>query len=245
MKLRVLNSDSSGNSYILDAGDSALIIEAGVPVNRVKRELDYKVNKIVGCLVTHEHGDHAGRVKEYMKNGIRVYASPGTVGKIGVKNHHNLVPIPIAKYQIGDFEVRPFDVIHDVAQPYGYLIRHEQCGKVLFVTDSQFLNVKFPGLNNIILETNYCEDILDRNERGGRISPFLADRIRASHMSIQTAVEFLKMQDLAAVNNIVLSHLSSSNSNAGEFKQRIETETLKNVYVADRDMIIPLGKSPF
>lgn len=37
MKLVVLGSSSSGNCYVLDAGDEALILEAGIRLNEVKR----------------------------------------------------------------------------------------------------------------------------------------------------------------------------------------------------------------
>ena len=60
MKLKVLGSNSLGNCYILENKDEALIIEAGIKFAKVKESLNYNISKIVGCLVSHEHNDHAG-----------------------------------------------------------------------------------------------------------------------------------------------------------------------------------------
>ena len=59
MKLVVLGSSSSGNCYVLDAGNEALILEAGIRLNEVKKVLGFNIRKVVGCLITHQHGDHA------------------------------------------------------------------------------------------------------------------------------------------------------------------------------------------
>lgn len=51
-------------------------------------------------------------------------------------------------------------------------------------------------------------------------------------MSVETCLEILQANDLRAVNNIILIHLSDKNSDAKVFKQRIEDTTLKNVTIA-------------
>ena len=244
MKLHILKSSSKGNGYVLEAKDSALIIEAGVDSRHLKRSLDFNISKVVACLVSHEHKDHSAKAEQYAKNGIRVFASPGTVEALGFKSH-NLVPILKAKNRIGDFEVRPFDVIHDVAEPFGFLIRHEACGTVLFVTDTQYIDARFPNLNQIIIEANYCEDILEADDRNGTISSFLSDRIRRSHMSIQTAMKLLEAQDLSKVRNIVLTHLSDTNSHAIRFREMVRKRFGRKVHIAESGMSIDFSLNPF
>ena len=63
MKLIVLGSSSSGNCYILDNGKEALIIEAGIRFQEVKKALDFNLRKVVGCVVTHAHNDHVNPEK--------------------------------------------------------------------------------------------------------------------------------------------------------------------------------------
>ena len=56
MKLIVVDSGSSGNSYILTNGEEALILDCGLPFREVKKALGFNVRQIVGVIVTHEHG---------------------------------------------------------------------------------------------------------------------------------------------------------------------------------------------
>ncbi len=56
MRLIVLGSSSSGNCYILENENEALILEAGIPFLEVKKKLDFNIMKIVGVLVSHSHG---------------------------------------------------------------------------------------------------------------------------------------------------------------------------------------------
>ena len=55
MELKVLGSGSSGNCYILENDNEALIIEAGLPFMEVKKALNFNVMKIKAVLVSHTH----------------------------------------------------------------------------------------------------------------------------------------------------------------------------------------------
>lgn len=243
MELRIAGSNSAGNGYALVSRDSILLIECGVHLDTMKALIDYELGRVVGCIVTHEHGDHFKYHRQYTEAGIDIYASAGTLD--GIYGHRYKIVKYMEAYQVGDFMIRPFAIQHDAAQPVGYIISHEESGNVLFLTDTQFSRYRFQGLNNIILEANYCEGILNQRVWSGSIEPFIANRIRNSHMSIQTCSELLQANDLAAVNNIVLIHLSDGNSDAKKFKAQIERETGKAVTIADRGISVKLDKTPF
>ena len=70
IKLKVLGSGSSGNCYILENENEALIIEAGLPFMEVKKALNFNVMKIVGMISSHEHGDHYKYFEQYKNAGI-------------------------------------------------------------------------------------------------------------------------------------------------------------------------------
>lgn len=55
MNLKIINSGSIGNCYILENQNEALIIEAGVKFLEIKKALNYDIGKIQGCLISHEH----------------------------------------------------------------------------------------------------------------------------------------------------------------------------------------------
>ena len=74
MELKVLGSSSNGNCYILDNGKEALLLEAGVRFQEVKKALGYNLRKVVGCLITHRHNDHAKYIKAMVDNGFHTLA---------------------------------------------------------------------------------------------------------------------------------------------------------------------------
>lgn len=244
MELKVLGSCSRGNCYILESGTEALILEAGIPPKRVKVALGFNLSKVVGCLVTHEHGDHAKHAHDLGRLGITVYASRGTVEAIGA-THRTEVLAPRVRHRLGGFTVLPFPVEHDVREPYGYLIHHEEAGNVLFATDTYYLRYTFAGLNNILLEANYALDILDEGVRRGTVHAAQRQRVLTSHMDIETCKEVLRANDLSAVNSIVLIHLSDSNSDADRFRREVAELTGKRVHIATPGLVLPFNKTPF
>lgn len=241
MKLHIIGSSSAGNCYILQAEDnSSLIIEGGVNLKEVKKALKFDISKVCGIIISHEHGDHAKYAKDYLKSGIKVYATKGTLEQIGC-NINNSVSYDFEK-KIGIFKILPFKVIHDASEPCGYLINHPECGNVFFATDTHYLPNRYLGLNNIIVEANYSKEILSNRLNKGDINISVYNRVLSSHMEINTTLNFIKANDLSKITNIVLIHLSDSNSNEAEFKTSVENLIGKLVYVAKKGMVINFNK---
>lgn len=246
MQLQVINSNSAGNAYILSNDKEALLIECGVLWEKIKQAIGYQISKIAGCIVTHEHKDHCKAVGQVLGAGINVWATVGTHMAMGTDKHHRAKAVKQGyEFTIGSFTVKAFEVKHDAADPVGYLISHPECGTVLFLTDSYYCEYNFIGLNNIIIEANYCQQILDKRVADGMNPKFLRDRVITSHMSLDTCKQTLQAYDLSQVNNVVLIHLSDGNSHAARFKREVEEVTGKTVFVADAGMKIPFNKQPF
>jgi len=245
MKLTIIGSNSAGNSYLLGNDQETLILECGVRFDRIQQALGFNLKKVVGCLISHEHKDHCKSVHNILRAGINAYTSAGTHKAMGTSDHHRAWNLESGKQaMIGNFKVLPFDVMHGAAQPFGYLIYHDECGSVLFLTDSYYSRYKFSGLNNIILEANYCENILQEQYEAG-VAKKYRDHVIEGHMSIQTCKELLKANDLSQVNNIVLIHLSDGNSDALRFQREVQEVTGKTVHIAEAGMEIPFNKTPF
>jgi phosphoribosyl 1,2-cyclic phosphodiesterase len=240
MNLIVLGSSSKGNCYLLSSESEVLIIECGVNISEIKKALNFSFAKVVGCVLTHEHMDHAKSAKEMMQMGINLYTSRGTIRSLALDiNHHRLKTIKAGEaVQIGSFKILPFKTQHDVAEPLGFIINHPETGNILFITDSFYVENTFRNLHNVIIEANFSQDIIDEKVRNGASPEFLRNRIFKSHMSLETCKKTLKANDLSKVNNIVLIHLSDGNSNATQFREEIEGLTGKNVHVADAGIII-------
>ncbi len=250
MVLSVLGSSSSGNAYVLHNAGEALLIEAGIAFKKIVATLEGNISKVVGCLITHEHGDHAGRINEVLNAVIPVYATRGTIEAAKVTSEWKPRELERAEQgykvqTIGRFKVIPFATKHDCAEPVGFYIWHPETGGVLFATDTYYLPNTFKGLNNVLIECNYDPEILDRNVEEGRLIPTLRERVRESHLSIDTCIDALKANNLKAVNNIVLIHLSSGNGDPVAFKDRVYRATGKRVHIARPGLNINFNKTPF
>ena len=241
MKLKVIGSGSKGNAYLLYNEQEALLIECGVNIKEIKKALDFNLSKVAGCLVSHEHGDHAKSIKEVMAAGIDVYATEGTHTACNTLINHRSKVLR-SMITVGGFKISAFDIRHDAAEPCGFLINHPECGNTLFLTDTFYCPYTFKNLHNIIVECNFSEKII--RERLAEME-FLKNRIFQSHMSLETCKEFLKANDLSQTNNIVLIHLSDGNSDEAYFKSEITQLTGKTVTVADKGLEINLDKTPF
>lgn len=246
MKLRIIGTGSKGNAYVLENEHEALLIEAGVNVKEIKQALDFDYSKVVGCIVTHEHLDHCKSANDLMRLGIDVYTGEKTHQKINGDVIHRAMSIASKEtIKLGNFKIMAFDVKHDAAEPLGFLIEHPDCGRVLFLTDTYYCKYTFPGLNNIIIEANYSKEIIDKKYGPDSDKEFLRNRILKSHFSLANCKDMLKANDLRQVNNIVLIHLSDSNSDEKQFQKEVSELTNKNVHVASNGMVIDFKKTPF
>ena len=245
MNLRCLGSSSKGNSYLLTKEDFALVIECGVPFKEVKKALGFSIHHIEACFLTHLHGDHGKYVGEYLKAGIKVYAHPKVVAESNIVSY-NWRPMTIQKQitLISGTRILPFEVVHDVPC-FGYLFEMPGGNRFPFITDTHYSPFTFPDMTNIIIECNHSQAILKQRLESGKLQKFLHDRIIKSHMSMETCLKFLQANDLTKVNNIVLVHLSDSNSDAEHFKTTVENLTGKRVHIADKGMNINFDKIGF
>ncbi len=246
MQLIILGSSSKGNCYLLDNGKECLMLECGITFQEVQKAVNFDVSRIKGVFVSHEHGDHAKHAKKCLDAQIPLYCSSGTANALGLSENRLVCKMEnCGIYHAGGFKVQPFDTQHDAAEPFGFLIYHPECGMVLFATDTYYLHYTFAGLNNILIECNYRQDILDANVESGKLPKALRTRTMKSHMEFETCKETLLANDLTATNNIVLIHLSDGNSNAVEFQQGIQSATGKTIHIARKGMNINFNKSPF
>lgn len=245
MELKIIGTGSTGNAYVLENENEALLIECGVRFSEIKTAIDFNLSKVVGCIVSHLHGDHARSIQDVVKSGIDVFALNETLAHWKIENSHRAKSIvPKETFKIGGFTILAFDVKHDVPC-LGFLISHFDCGKVLFVTDTYYCKYRFSGLNNIIVEANYSAEIIYKRLGPESGKEFLKNRIIQSHFSIENCKGLLAANDLSKVNNIVLIHLSDGNSNEKQFKEEVFELTGKNVSVASNGMKLKFNKTPF
>lgn len=247
MELMVIGSSSRGNCYVLRSADGEmLMVEAGVRWDKVKQALDYNLRGIMGCLVSHEHGDHARSVADVMACNITCLMSQGTKHALHLSDRyyaHGM--LPMQRTNVGSFVVMPFPVEHDAKEPFGWLIKHPECGTVVFATDTYFLQYRFEHVANWLIECNYRMDLLEQNYKAGLIDHKRYERTLKSHMSYEQCRDTLLANDLSQTNHIVLIHMSDANSNARDFVQGLHAATGKHVVAARPGLTMDFGRAPF
>ena len=246
MRLKVLSTGSGGNSYLLQDEGRTLILDAGLPIRMIMEGID-NPGSIVGCLITHEHMDHAKAMCDLAKRGIRVYASRGTWREVTENPIWSGISVmPGCSFSVGGFTVKPFLTEHDAVEPLGFLIRNDMTGEmILYATDTYYLRYTFPGVHYWLIECNYCDDLVDQMLFDGVLNLELRNRLKKSHLSLDRLKEALTANDLSVTRNIILCHLSDVRSDEERMVREVEALTGIPTVAADRGMVIPLELAPF
>lgn len=245
MRLYVAATGSSANCYILSSNDGeSLILDAGVDSKKVLPHIP-DVRRILGCLVTHEHGDHARAWLKWYFRGIPTVMSEGTFSEVNLARRVDGVKPRLCKklvpMTLGSFTIMPFDVQHDAAEPMGFLIRYDPTGETLvYATDTYYLKYTFPGVNYWLVECNYCEDLVD-----AETDLTLRRRLKESHMSLRRLRDALRKNDLNDTAKIVLVHLSDQRSDEQRMVSEIQELTGIETVAANAGMTIELERIPF
>lgn len=232
MRITVLRSGSKGNCYHLaGSGGLPMLLDAGLPLREIRERLNFSLSHLAGCLVTHEHGDHAKAVKDLVKAGVDVYLSEGTAKPLAIEHHRLHTVKARAWFSVGDWLVMAFPVVHDAEEPFGFLVCREDA-RLLYLTDTAYSPFRFKTLTHIMIECNYALDILQKNVAAGLVPSAVKDRVLRSHFSLENVKKFLLANDLSKVQEIWLLHLSDGNSDAERFKREIQQITGKVVTIA-------------
>lgn len=228
MKLKCIATGSTGNCYTLtsESGET-LILDCGIPIKEIKKGLNWNIRNVVGCIVSHAHSDHSKSVKDLRDMGIPVF----TPYEVLLTN----------KFLANSyFAVRIFDLttsdnkwVHTNSDGsecpcYGFLIEHPEMGKMLYITDCEFVKWRFSGINHILLGVNYDKDLID-NEDSAKVN-----HVYRGHMSIDTACDFVKANNFKDLENVIMCHLSKNNADKDLFIGKMKrTVPNANVDVAE------------
>ena len=156
--------------------------------------------------------------------------------------------VPMESKIIGDFIVRPFDVRHDAAEPLGFIVEHQELGRLAFVTDTRMVPYTFKSykLDHIMIEANYSDFILDERVEDGVLEIARAARTRNTHMSIDSAIDFVCTNETERLKNVILIHLSGQNSAPHSFVKKMRDMILfANVIAARPGLEVELKPNDF
>jgi phosphoribosyl 1,2-cyclic phosphodiesterase len=243
MRLHVIGSGSRGNAYVLTLDNrKSLLLDAGLPYKTLLKAIGSGWPKLCGCLLTHEHGDHAAAVKDLLARGLTVYASSGTRNAlltVGPSCAFGMAPVAQGSPFWAGATVTPFKTQHDAADPLGFVVSdpdtHE---RLVYATDTYYIKYRIPGVTHWVIECNYCDDLLDPSD------PVDKRRLE-SHMSLSRLKTLLKANDLSICRKIVLIHLSDAKSDEARMVREITDVTGVETVAAHNGDEIKLTMAPF
>ena len=172
IRIRSIGSSSSGNSYLIQGGNTNVLLDLGLSAKKIKTALStlgVEKDSIEAVLITHEHIDHVRSVRQISKDfdNIRFYASRGTVentDKFDYVDDSRLTYIKAGDtFQIGDFAVKAFALSHDAAEPVGYSF---ECGgeRLSVITDTGIVTAEIfeemKRADKLVFESNHEKNIL-------------------------------------------------------------------------------------
>lgn len=219
MRLCVLGSGSSGNCVFVQAGETRILIDAGLSGRETSRrleEINVDIADIQAICLTHEHSDHvSGLGALYSRHQIRIYANSGTKDALCRRNPYdnfdwNIFTTGSSGFKIGELKIEPFSVPHDASEPVGFVLTGQKA-RVGVVTDlgisTNLVRERLRDCQVIVLEANHDEQLLANSQR----PEFLKQRIRGrhGHLSNHSAAEMLKEIACENLQQVFLAHISS------------------------------------
>ncbi len=217
-----LESGSKGNSYLIEAGGTCLLVDLGISLKSLTEHLKVYGKTppdIGGVVITHEHTDHTKGVGALVrKYKIPVFASRGTWRAM----YKNVAPIDDEcikvitteeEFQVGAISVKAFPISHDAAQPVGYNFSFMN-KKISVATDTGCVDTGLVkavmGADVALIEANHDENMLLM----GKYSLYLKQRIKSEigHLSNKDAGYLSVSLIKGGTKTLLIGHLSEENN---------------------------------
>lgn len=218
-----LYSGSSGNSMFITSDRAKILIDAGLPgkkIDEALKAIDEETKNIDGIFITHEHSDHIKGVGVISrKYDIPIYANADTwsamessLGKI--KEHNIKVIDKRSVTEIGDLNIKAFNIPHDASGPMGYTVSDGKKNISVATDFGTFTREIYDNVKDsevILLESNHDVNMLKFGPYPYQLKRRILSEI--GHLSNDDCgnaiVELVKCGNN---KKIILGHLSNTNN---------------------------------
>jgi phosphoribosyl 1,2-cyclic phosphodiesterase len=235
MKITVLGSGSTGNAVLIVAGNTRVLVDAGLSAKELARRLAIvgeDAQRLDAVLVTHEHGDHAGGLRVLLNSvDCPVYISAKTLDAYVSERFSVNTDEPRRRvkalgdrveeiessrdFKIGEIDFHPFTIPHDAVDNFGFTATHQGV-KIATVMDfghiTTLVTERLRGCAAIVVESNHSRDMLKACDS----YPWeLKQRIlsRLGHLSNEDLADWITDGFDGSAKYIVLAHLSQRANN--------------------------------
>lgn len=241
MTAATLFSGSGGNSFFLSTDNSAILIDAGVSMRRLKNALSdigADIGDISAIFITHEHIDHIRGLESIAKRyNIDIHMTEMCARSIISDTSSPICPHLIAyrdgiKAKIGDIFVRSFHTSHDAADPVGYVM--ESGGvRIGLATDTGYITSEMEmalcGCNAAVIEANHDLNML----MSGPYPYSLKRRImsKTGHLSNDDAAVLAAKLCKNGARSLLLSHMSGENNVASIALSAVKSAVGEDIHI--------------
>ena len=218
-----LYSGSSGNSMFITSDRAKILIDAGLPgkkIDEALKAIDEETKNIDGIFITHEHSDHIKGVGVISrKYDIPIYANADTwsamEGSLGKIKEHNIKVIDKRSVtEIGDLNIKAFNIPHDASGPMGYTVSDGKKNISVATDFGTFTRDIYDNVKDsevILLESNHDVNMLKFGPYPYQLKRRILSEI--GHLSNDDCgnaiVELVKCGNN---KKIILGHLSNTNN---------------------------------
>lgn len=220
MRICVLGSGSSGNSFLIWTNRSKILIDAGLSMRQIRGRLesvDVAMEDIEALFITHEHTDHvraSGTIAR--KLGIPVFLTEGTRAACnstfeGLSSREIFTPGDIICFK--DLQIVSYSVSHDAAEPANFLFCHKNY-KVGMAVDlgypSRLVKERLRQCDALILETNHDREMLMSGKYPWQVKQRILSR--RGHLSNEQSASVLSEVAHPELRAVFLAHISQENN---------------------------------
>ena len=153
---------------------------------------------------------------------------------------------------IGSWMVIPFYLPHTTRDKdtgalipcpnFGYLIEHEEMGRLLYLTDFEYCKFNFKNMRvqHFLIECNHMDESLSRDS-----AKF--EHVIKGHSSLSVCRDLIEANRTSDLRNVILCHLSNENADPETMQKEVQSVAGKwvRVDVAHAGMTVELSKYPF
>lgn len=234
-----LGSGSRGNSFLVEAEDTRLLVDAGFSGAQLARRLDQlevDPESIDLVVVTHEHRDHTSGIGVGARRwGWTLAMNPATRTACAslLRGEERSRGLPAGGLRVGALQVDPVRTCHDAADPVAIVVRHVGSGlRIGIATDlgRATLPVRqaLSGCAFLVLEANHDERLL----REGPYPWGVKQRIGGSrgHLSNRLAAQLARELVHPGLEGILLAHLSAECNDPNLAVDRVAEDLLPTRY---------------
>lgn len=221
MFIRCIGTGSSGNCYALyDNGGKILLLDLGLARKEILRGIDFNVSDVVGAVVSHVHTDHSKAVKDFENMGIPVFSHKDMEidfeGEHEERKHIRYGSFDINVFSLTDMCGKFMHTNNDGSECpcYGFLIEHEDMGKMLYITDTELVKWRFSGINHILISCNYQKKYISDSAK--------RNHVLRGHMELETVKDFVKANKSNDLKTVILCHLSQDSANPEECLSEVQ-----------------------